>query len=212
MTDKNYTHLLIIVDRSYSMMTCATEMRKALDSYFKEQGEVEGKCLVDYIQFDTEYEVAFTDRDVKYAEAVLVPRGSTALLDAVGRGVTDLGVKLARKPEAKRPGLVQVVVVTDGYENASREWTAEKVRELIKEQEAKYSWDFVFLGANMDAQQVGASFGFDPGKSMTYDVNAAHIMTGSLSSYTTNTRAFAAAGASTESVNFTDEDREANSK
>jgi hypothetical protein len=213
LTDSSYTHILAIVDRSGSMTSSAREMRAALDSFFKDQAGNDGKCLVDYSMFDHQYEVVFTDRPVAEAEAVLSPRGSTALLDAVGKGVTELGTKLALKPEHERPGLVQVVVVTDGYENASQEWNAEGIRKLIKDQESKYNWDFVFLGANMDAQQVGADFGFARGKSLTYDINNPGAMSASLSNYTTGTRSAAASGdaVAVASAGFSDEDREANS-
>jgi hypothetical protein len=186
-------------------------MRNALDTFFKDQAKEEGVALVDYVQFDNTVETVFTDREVSKAEAVLQPRGGTALLDAVGKSVVELGEKLAGKDEDKRPGLVQVVVVTDGFENASQEWTASKVRDLIKQQTDKYGWDFVFLGANMDAQQVGASFGFDPNKSLTYDTHNTGAMSASLSGYTSNTRSNVRVGAAAASVNFTDEDRKNNS-
>lgn len=213
MTDSNYTHILGVVDRSGSMHSCATEMRNALNSFFRDQAQEDGKCLVDYVQFDHKYELVFEDREVASAEAVLQPSGSTALLDAVGRAVTELGEKLAALPEDERPGLVQVVVVTDGYENASQEWNVEKVRDLIKQQEEKYNWDFVFLGANMDAQQVGQSFGFNPGKSLTYDTANTGAMSASLSGYTIGTRSAVRSGhgAAVAAAGFSDEDRKNNS-
>lgn len=213
MTDSNYTHILAIVDRSGSMHSCKTEMRNALDTFFKDQAQEDGKCLVDYVQFDQKYEKVFEDREVASAEAVLEPRGSTALLDAVGKASVELGEKLAGKAEGERPGLVQVVVVTDGYENASQEWNAESVRTLIKQQEEKYGWDFVFLGANMDAQQVGRSFGFNPDKSLTYDTNNTGAMSASLSGYTTANRGATRSGdaVAVAAAGFSDEDRKNNS-
>jgi hypothetical protein len=186
-------------------------MRAALDTFFQDQAKEEGVALVDYVQFDNSIETVFTDRKVSEAEAVLQPRGSTALLDAVGKSVVELGEKLAGKDEDKRPGLVQVVVVTDGYENASQDWNATKIRDLIKSQTDKYNWDFVFLGANMDAQQVGASFGFDRDKSLTYNTNNTGAMSSSLSSYTSNTRSNVRSGVAAAAVSFSDEDRKSNS-
>lgn len=169
MTDSNYTHILAVVDRSGSMYGIQEDMRGALNEFFKAQTALDGKCLVDYVQFDDTYDLVFEDTDVSEAEAVLEPRGMTALLDAVGKSVTDLGKKLARKSEDERPGTVIVAVITDGMENSSRDWTRTTVSNLIKRQEEKYNWEFTFLGANMDAVSVGASMGFKPGKSITYN-------------------------------------------
>jgi hypothetical protein len=93
------------------------------------------------------------------------------LLDSIGRFVTEVGSGLAELPEDERPGDVTVLVMTDGYENASSRWTVEAVRALISQQETGYSWDFVFLGANMDAVDVGTNLGFAPGKSLTWDAS-----------------------------------------
>lgn len=204
LTDTNYTHLLAILDRSGSMAGVKDDMESGLNELFKEQAKLDGKCLVDYVQFDDQYELVFQDTPVGDAKAVLQPRGLTALLDAVGKSVTQLGDKLAKLDEDKRPGLVQVIVVTDGYENASREWNAEKVRALIKQQTDEWNWDFVFLGANLDAVVVGTSFGFDAGKSMTYDTGNTGALYASASSYVTRSRTVGA-GSNT----FSDEDREA---
>lgn len=178
------------------------EMTAALNSFFKEQGELDGKCLVDYVQFDTEYEKVYEDRPVYAAEAVIQPRWGTALVDAIGRGSVELGRKLRALPEAHRPGKVLVVVVTDGGENSSREYTADKVRELVQEQTDKYDWDYVFLGANIDAVATGELYGFKSGKSMTFDTANTGQTISSLNAYATSYRGAAGAAAA-----FTDEDR-----
>lgn len=98
----------------------------------------------------------------------LQPRGMTALYDAVGRLITDVGAELAGRPENERPGTVIVVVLTDGHENSSREWTHEAVRALITQQQELYSWIFLFLGANMDAVETGSRMGFRRQDSITY--------------------------------------------
>ncbi|MFW0874199.1 hypothetical protein [Rhodococcoides corynebacterioides] len=97
----------------------------------------------------------------------LLPRGMTALYDAVGTFVTEVGAALAALQEERRPGSVTVLVMTDGYENSSREWSRRSVRALIEQQETQYGWDFVFLGANMDAVETGAQMGFTRDKSLT---------------------------------------------
>ena len=186
------------------MHSLRKDMIGGLDEFFKSQAALDGKCLVDYVQFDTVYEKVFEDTLVADAKAVLEPRGGTALLDAIGKGATELGEKLRALPEAHRPGLVQVVVVTDGYENSSREWTTEAVKSLIKQQEENYQWDFVFLGANMDAVAVGQSFGFKADKSLTYDTGNVYAASATMSEYTTRSRLTGAA-----SNAFTSEERDA---
>lgn len=188
MTNKDYCHILAVVDRSGSMEDAASDMCGALNQLFSEQASQPGKCLVDYAMFDDKYELVFTNKPAAEAKAVLTPRGMTALLDAIGRSVVDLGQRLANLSEEERPGNVIVVVVTDGFENASVEWTAEAVKDLIAQQEAKYSWDFVFLGANMDAVDVGTQYGFSPGSSLTYDINNTSAMASATSGYVTRTR------------------------
>lgn len=202
MTNPKYSHIAVVVDRSGSMSRLATDMRGALDEFFKAQAVLPGVCLVDYVQFDHDFELVFEDTHVSLAKAQLQPRGSTALLDAIGKTVVNLGEKLAAKTEAERPGTVQVVVVTDGHENASREWTNGSIKELIQEQESKWNWDFVFLGANMDAVAVGESFGFRAGNSMTYDTGNTVAMASAVSNFTTRSR-------SGLDASFTDEERAA---
>jgi len=203
LTNPDYTHLAVVVDRSGSMATCYKDMIGGLDTFFGDQASQPGDCLVDYFQFDTEYESVFEDKPVGVAKAQLSPRGATALLDAIGKTVTTLGEKLAAKPEDERPGKVIVVIVTDGYENSSREWTKGSVKKVVETQRNDYNWDFVFLGANMDAVSEGASFGMLRGSSLTYDTHDTAAATASLSAYTTQTRSFGAAA-------FSDEDRRKN--
>jgi hypothetical protein len=200
MTNSDLTQLLVIVDRSGSMISCAEDMTGGLNTLFEEQAKLPGKCVVDYVQFDNQYELVFWDKPVSEARAQLNPRGSTALLDAIGRGVTELGEKLAKLDEADRPGTVMVAIVTDGYENSSREWTTEKVKELIEKQQSQWNWDFVFLGANMDAVAEGEKFGIAAASSMTYDTHYSGGTTQSLSNYTSALR-------TTGHAAFSDEDR-----
>lgn len=208
MTDSNYTHILAIVDRSGSMGYGGAdkEMTNALNIFFKEQAKIEGKCLVDYVQFDTEYEKVYDDRHIVEAEAVIEPRGGTALVDAIGRGTKDLGRKLAKLREVDRPGTVIVVVVTDGGENSSREFSAEQVKAMVEEQQGKWNWDYVFLGANIDAVATGGLYGFAAGKSMNFNIHnadAVYATSAALNSYTVGARG----PQGPKGVEFTEEDR-----
>jgi hypothetical protein len=94
------------------------------DAFIAEQREQPGECRVTLAQFDDQYELVYADRPIQEVPGlVLQPRGTTALLDAIGRLVTDAGAGLAALPEAERPGTVIVGIMTDGHENASKEWT-----------------------------------------------------------------------------------------
>lgn len=204
MTDPNYTHIAVVLDRSGSMNSIKDDMENGLNAFFEEQAKLPGVCLVDFHQFDTDYETVYQDKPVAYAKAVLKPRGLTALNDAIGKTAASLGDKLEAMEEDLRPGKVIVVVVTDGFENSSREWTVEDVKKVVETQENEFGWEFVFLGANMDAVAVGTGYGFNPGRTLTYDTSNVAAASASLTSYTTSTRS------GVRSV-FTDEDREENS-
>jgi len=172
MTDTDKTLIAALLDRSGSMQTIADDMRGGFDSFIAAERGQPGTTLVTLAQFDDRYDVVYQNVPIDAVPSLgLEPRGMTALLDALGRFVTEVGDGLAALPEDERPGEVTVLVMTDGYENASAEWTVEAVRALIAQQESVYEWDFVFLGANMDAVEVGEKLGFAPGKSLTYDAD-----------------------------------------
>lgn len=172
MTDSTITLIAALLDRSGSMQGIADDMRGGFDAYIAKQHSQPGSTRVTLAQFDDQYEIVYQNSDVDTVPPlVLEPRGCTALFDSIGRFVTEIGSGLAALPEDQRPGDVTVLVMTDGYENASTEWTVEAVRALITQQETDYAWDFVFLGANMDAVDVGTNLGFAPGKSLTWDAS-----------------------------------------
>lgn len=208
MTDSNYTHILAVVDRSGSMgwKGVDREMEGALNGYFRGQSEVDGKCLVDYVQFDNTSELLYHDVEVGRAEATINPRGGTALIDAIAKSTLDLVKKLERLPEALRPGRVQVVIVTDGQENSSTKYSSEDVKHLIKKQTEIYDWDFVFLGANIDAVNTAATFGIDRNKALDFNIYSGEAILNTssvLNNYTTSYR-----GGGTQNANFSKGDRE----
>lgn len=170
MTDTNYTAIAVVVDRSGSMQSMRADAEGGLNSFIDDQKKEPGKCTLRIDEFDTVYDNLVKSTDIRKVEKyTLIPRGGTALLDAMGKTITDFGAELAALPEAERPANVIVVVVTDGDENSSREWTKDGVANLVKQQENDYGWTFVFLAANQDAIAVGATYGFSGGTSMTYD-------------------------------------------
>lgn len=210
MTNADVKLIAALLDRSGSMRGIAADMCGGFDAFIAREREQPGTTLVTLAQFDDQYEVVYENEPVDAVPALgLKPRGMTALLDAIGRFITDVGAGLAALPEDDRPGEVTVLVITDGHENASREWTVEAVRELIAQQESQYSWDFVFLGANMDAVDVGAGLGFAADKSLTYDAdgNAVRGAWDAVSGYSMRKRS--RGGAPASSVGFDDAERSA---
>ena len=206
MTDSTKTLIAALLDRSGSMQSIADDMRGGFDSFIAAERAQPGVTLVTLAQFDDRYDVVYQNSPIDVVRSLeLEPRGRTALLDALGRFVTEVGAGLAALPEDQRPGEVTVLVLTDGLENASEEWTVEKVGTLIGLQESVYQWDFVFLGANMDAIQVGSSLGFAPAKSLTYDTEAVAGAWDAVSNYTARKRSRGAAPAA--SIAFSDAER-----
>lgn len=209
-TDTNKTLIAALLDRSGSMQDIAADMRGGFDSFIAKEREQAGTTLVTLAQFDDRYDIVYTDRPVDTVPPLtLEPRGRTALLDAIGRFVTEVGAGLASLPEDQRPGDVTVLVMTDGYENASAQWTVEAVRALIAQQESVYSWDFVFLGANMDAVEVGSHLGFAPGKSLTYDADTVAVSGAWAAVGNYSARKRARPGVSAASIVFEDAERDA---
>ncbi|MBE7161430.1 MAG: VWA domain-containing protein [Williamsia herbipolensis] len=169
MTDPNLSLVAALLDRSGSMQSIVDDTCGGFDAFIATERSADVETVVSLAQFDTEYEQVYTHRPIVDVPPLdLQPRGGTALLDAIGRFVTEIGTDLAARPEQDRPGAVTVLVMTDGMENSSREWTVDAVRALIRQQEEQYAWTFVFLGANMDAVDVGTSMGFSADRSLTY--------------------------------------------
>ncbi|HEU0190609.1 MAG TPA: VWA domain-containing protein [Mycobacterium sp.] len=210
MTNPDLKLIAALLDRSGSMTTVADDTRGGFDTFIAGQRAKPGDTVVTLAQFDNRYEQVYENKPiVEVPPLVLEPRGSTALLDAIGRFITDIGSRLAALPEDDRPGDVTVVVMTDGHENASVEWAKDGVRRLIEQQESGYDWDFVFLGANMDAVDVGAGMGFRPGKSMTYAASAVGIdaVFGSVTTYLDRKDEAKRAGRSRRDVAFDEDER-----
>lgn len=169
MTNADLTHLYFLLDRSGSMQSIRTDTEGGFDAFIEEQRRGPGRCRVTLAQFDHRYEVVYRDLDVHRVPPLdLRPNGSTALLDAMGRLITDTGTDLAALPEQQRPGTVLMAIMTDGIENASIEWTRPAIRSLVEQQATVYNWQFLYLGADQDAIEVGASIGVSAGRSMTY--------------------------------------------
>lgn len=170
MTDRDKTLIAALLDRSGSMQTSKEATEDGWRELINEQRQLPGQCEMTLAQFDTDYEVLYPPTPIAdVPDLVVEPRGMTALLDAVGRFVTEVGRHLAALAEEQRPGQVICVIMTDGMENASHEWSWDAVKELITTQRTQWKWKFLFIGANIDAVEVGARMGFSAENSITYD-------------------------------------------
>jgi hypothetical protein len=173
MTNPDYTALLFIIDRSGSMWSIKGDMEGGINGVLEEQKKLPGEVTVDVAYFDDE--IIYDDRflSLESASIEIDPRGVTALHDAIVSSTNKFGEALSQLPEEDRPGNVMVIIVTDGHENASREANLSDVKALITQQQDVYNWQFLFLGANQDALETGASFGLRKGAAMTYSASSA---------------------------------------
>ena len=212
MTNPNYTHIAVLLDRSGSMQTIKSDTEGGFDAFIDEQRKNPGRCDVTLAQFDTEYEEVYVAEPLASVPPLtLTPRGATALLDGIGRLINATGERLAAMPETDRPGAVIMVIMTDGLENSSREFDLATVKKLITEQTDSYNWAFVYLGANQDAISVAAGLGVGAGQALTYagqKVEHAFAATSAnLSNYRSRIAAGIAPAAARAASGYTEEQR-----
>lgn len=177
MTNKNnVTELVFILDRSGSMSGLERDTIGGFNSMIEKQKKEDGLCYVSTLLFDDKCEVLH-DR-VKLGDVPLMTeddyyvRGSTALLDALGGAIKHIGNihKYARNEDV--PEKTLFVITTDGMENASRKYTSERVKQMIERQQKKYGWEFIFIGANIDAVTTAKSYGIAPERAVSYTADS----------------------------------------
>ena len=163
MTDQNLTEIVCIIDRSGSMGSIRDDAIGGFNTFLEDQKKHPGEARLTYAQFDDVYEVIHNGVDIQKVEPIdhetYQPRGSTALLDAIGKTITTVGERLSKTPEHEKPGKVVVVILTDGKENASQEYNRQQIFDLITQQREQWQWEFVFLAANQDAIESGHGLG-----------------------------------------------------
>jgi uncharacterized protein YegL len=172
--NSNLTEIIFLLDRSGSMGGLERDTIGGFNAFIDNQKKLEGKTLVTGVLFDDQYEVVWNGVDaekVKLTAEEYYVRGCTALLDAIGKTILDVGYRLSKTNEGNRPGKVIFVITTDGFENASREFTYKKVKELIKHQQEKYNWDFIFLGANIDAEREADNLGIHSQSAFSFEAS-----------------------------------------
>jgi hypothetical protein len=169
---KHETDVTVILDRSGSMDTISSDVIGGFNRFVADQQREPGECRLTLVQFDDQYEVVYAGRPIAEAPRLshdtFQPRGSTALLDAIGRTIDSTGARLSAVSDAERPDRVLLVVITDGFENASARYTRERVFEMISRQQSVYSWSFLFLAANQDAIAAAAAVGIAPHQAMNF--------------------------------------------
>lgn len=172
------TDISVLLDRSGSMQLIADDTVGGFNAFLKEQQALPGEAVLTLVQFDSEgYDVILDARPIAEATSLTTetfkPRASTPLLDAMGRLIRDTGARLKAMPESERPEKVVAVIITDGHENASREFKADRVREMVEHQTAVYKWSFIYLGANQDAILVAKAMGISMDTAATYRADSA---------------------------------------
>lgn len=166
------TELVFILDRSGSMAGLEADTIGGFNSMIAKQRLTPGEALVSTVLFDHEPQVIHDrvplERVKDLTREDYYVRGCTALLDAVGGAIHHIGNvhKYARKEDV--PGKTLFIITTDGMENASKRYDYRKVKEMIERQKSKYGWEFLFLGANIDAAREAARFGIGSDKAVTY--------------------------------------------
>ena len=176
------TDITLVVDRSGSMQSIRDDAEGGVNAFIESQAKEPGEALLTLVQFDTDYEFLHKGVSVsKVGGYELVPRGGTALLDAVGRAMNETGQRLATMAEQDRPGLVVFVVMTDGEENSSKEFSKADIKTMIQFQQDKYGWHFTFLGADQDAFAEAREMGMAASSAASFSkdkVAAAYRATG----------------------------------
>lgn len=188
----NSCHITVLLDRSGSMDSAQEATIEGFNGFIRKQQEVPGTATFTLVQFDDQYEVwqkgvSLNDAQLLTSETY-VPRGSTALIDAICRAIDETGEYLDGLPEDQKPERVIFVIQTDGFENASTKYNMVDASTRIQHQQSKYQWMFTFLGANQDAIASAAQYGIDAKQALSYRSDKTSQVIGVLCSAITDAR------------------------
>lgn len=173
---KGLTELVFILDRSGSMSGLESDTIGGYNALLEKQKKEPGEAIITTVLFDDKYELLHDRIKVRgiapITDKEYYVRGNTALLDAVGRTINKIGNVQKHTAEDERAEHVMFVITTDGMENASREFSYAKVRNMIENQKIKYGWEFIFLGANIDAIATAERFGIGEDRAANYNADS----------------------------------------
>ena len=208
---REYTHITVILDRTGSMECIRDDTIGGFNTFLKQQKQEPGRATMTLVQFDTQdpYEVIHKFKPLKdipdLTRETFVPRAATPLLDAMGQGVNDLEDTLAYLPRDRRPTGIVMVIVTDGEENSSREFSKDQIAKMVKEKQDKAGWQFVFLSADLAAINDAIAIGVRQGSAMAFDRTAQ----GASSAFAASSRWVSEyRSGRSKDVSFTKEDRD----
>lgn len=173
--NKNLTEIVYILDRSGSMSGLEEDTIGGYNSFLEKQKKEEGDAVVTTVLFDDRYDMVHDHVDINKVNPLTgkeyFARGTTALIDAIGKTINHVGNRHKYALDSEIPAKTIVVITTDGFENASREFSSDKVKAMIEHQKEKYGWEFIFLGANIDAVQTAKRFGISSDRAVTYSAD-----------------------------------------
>jgi len=169
---KNATELVFILDKSGSMAGLESDTIGGFNAMLQKQRALEGECRITTVLFDNRYELLHDRIDIRAVSSMTEKEyqvgGSTALLDAIGLTIHKLVSVQRNTAEEYRAEKVMFVIITDGAENASREYSVQKIRAMIEHEKENYGWEFIFLGANIDAVETAGRFGIKADRAVDY--------------------------------------------
>jgi len=177
---KGLTEIVFILDRSGSMAGLEKDTIGGFNAFVEKQMEQKGEVRVTAVLFDNYYELlwnAVRAEEAKLTEKEYFVRGSTALYDAVGKTILDISSRIDYTTESERPEKVIFVIITDGLENSSREFTHNKIKQLIHHYQHKHNWDFLFFGANIDAAAEADHIGISHCSAFNFEADCDGVRT-----------------------------------
>jgi uncharacterized protein YegL len=178
--NKNLTEMVFILDRSGSMSHLESDTIGGYNSLLEKQKKEHGEATVTTVLFDDKYELIHDHADIKKVEPLTereyYARGCTALLDAIGKTINYVGNHHKHALDREVPSKTMVVIITDGFENASREFSQLQIKSMIEHQKEKYGWEFLFLGANIDAVSTARNYGIEPDRAVKYEADSVGTM------------------------------------
>lgn len=176
MANKNLTEMVFILDRSGSMAGLEGDTIGGYNSLLEKQRKEVGEATVTTVLFDDQYEMIHDHAAIGKVKDITnkeyFARGMTGLLDAVGKTINHVVNRHKNALDSEVPGKTMVVIITDGYENASREYTLPQIKQMIERQKEMFGWEFLFLGANIDAVSTAAGFGITADRAVTYEADS----------------------------------------